>query len=82
MLPFFDELLHSASLEMFTGKPQIKSHALLVCPLGNVLSWGVVLQECLVTAWQAQLRLGLLGLCAELFPCFALQNFPFEKEWE
>lgn len=78
----FDELFDLASLEVFTGKPQIKPRALLVCLLGSVLAWGAVVLECLVAAWQAQLRGGCLG-CVERWNCSpALQRISFEKEWE
>lgn len=67
---------------MFTGKPQIKPYALLVCLLRSVLAWGTVVRECLVTAWQAQLG-GACSARVESWNCSpALQRFSFEKEWE
>lgn len=38
LLLFFDELFDLTSLGMFTEKPLMKPHALLLCSLGNVLA--------------------------------------------
>lgn len=67
---------------MFTGKPQIKLHALLVWLLGSVLAWGTVVRECLVAAWQARLRGGCSGCVESWNYSPVLQRFSFKKKWE